>query len=143
MKNIGEALDALHIISHMFGSHSNPDSTEVLRKLRLLGYNDDASFHLLWYLIHIVYFELECVVNDAMNLLDQQGLDIESLLNISGSDFDSLISGVRDLYCMDEGIEVGGIKPSWKEHFKSRHRKSWVKILNKQSRSVPYFKKGL
>jgi len=142
MRDIGEAIDALHIISHMFGSHSAKDSTEVLRKLRLLEYKDEASFHLLWYLIHIVYFELECVVNDAMALLDQQGIDISTLLDIDDSDFDSFTSAVRDLYCMGEDVDIGGIKHSWKEHFKSRHRKTWVKILNSQSRSIPYFEKG-
>ena len=60
MMDINEALNALHIISHMFGDLDNYTSEDVLRKLKAIGYSADAGFHLLWYLIHVVYTEATC-----------------------------------------------------------------------------------
>jgi len=141
MKDVNEALNALHIISHMFGDLNNYNSQDVLRKLNLLGYSDDAGFHLLWYLIHVIYTELEEVVGGAVDYLSDYEIEIQDVLFEEKPN--PFVEAVKLLYCMDEDIDLGGIKPSWQKHFKARYRKLWRKLINRHDSSVPYWNKIL
>ena len=55
MVDVNTALESLHIMSSMMVDPRNRGGHEVLEKLRLLGFTDETSFYLLWYVLCVSY----------------------------------------------------------------------------------------
>ena len=141
MVDVNTALESLHIISNMMVDPRNRGGHEVLEKLRLLGFTDETSFYLLWYVLCVSYHELESVTDQAFTIMSLSDIPIEQLLVDEAIDNPSLSEAIRTLLFNEEDIAFGELRESWKQHFKARYKKYWRKYLDGHPKSIPYYEK--
>ena len=141
MVDVNTALESLHIMSSMMVDPRNRGGHEVLEKLRLLGFTDETSFYLLWYVLCVSYHELESVTDQAYTVISELNIGIEQLLVDEAIENPSLSEAVRTLLFNEEDIAFGELRDSWKQHFKARYKKYWRKYLDGHPKSIPYYEK--
>tara|TARA_B110001454_G_scaffold109424_1_gene102826 strand:- start:1681 stop:2145 length:465 start_codon:yes stop_codon:yes gene_type:complete len=141
MMDVHTALESLHIISNMIVDPRVRGGHEILERLKLLGFSDETSFYLLWYVLCVSYHELESVTDQAYTVMSLLDIPIEQLLVDDEKQHPSLSEAVRTLLFNEEDIAFGELRPSWKQHFKARYKKYWRKYLDHHPRSVPYYEK--
>ena len=141
MMDVHTALESLHIISNMIVDPRVRGGHEILERLKLLGFSDETSFYLLWYVLCVSYHELESVTDQAYSVMSLLDIPIEQLLVDEESEHPSLSEAVRTLLFNEEDIAFGELRASWKQHFKARYKKYWRKYLDYHPRSMPYYEK--
>ena len=141
MVDVNTALESLHIISNMMVDPRNRGGHEVLEKLRLLGFTDETSFYLLWYVLCVSYHELESVTDQAYTIMSLLDIPIEQLLVDEEKEHPSLSEAIRTLLFNEEDIAFGELRGSWKQHFKARYKKYWRRYLEGHPKSIPYYEK--
>ena len=141
MMDVNTALESLHIMSSMMVDPRNRGGHEVLERLRLLGFTDETSFYLLWYVLCVSYHELESVTDQAYTIISELNIGIEQLLVDEAIENPSLSEAVRTLLFNEEDIAFGELRESWKQHFKARYKKYWRKYLDGHPKSIPYYEK--
>jgi len=141
MVDVNTALESLHIMSSMMVDPRNRGGHEVLEKLRLLGFTDETSFYLLWYVLCVSYHELESVTDQAYTVISELNIGIEQLLVDEAIENPSLSEAVRTLLFNEEDIAFGELRESWKQHFKARYKKYWRRYLDGHPKSIPYYEK--
>ena len=141
MVDVHTALESLHIISNMMVDPRNRGGHEVLERLRLLGFEDETSFYLLWYVLCVSYHELESVTDQAYTVISELNIGIEQLLVDEAIENPSLSEAVRTLLFNEEDIAFGELRESWKQHFKARYKKYWRRYLDGHPKSIPYYEK--
>ena len=139
MVDVHTALESLHIISNMMVDPRNRGGHEVLEKLRLLGFEDETSFYLLWYVLCVAYHELESVTDQAYTIISELDIGIERLLIEEAEQSPSLSEAIRTLLFNEEDIAFGELRESWKQHFKARYKKYWRRYLDSHPKSIPYY----
>ena len=138
MVDVTNAINVLHVISHMIGHPKNKGGNDVLKRLQKLGFSDETSFYLLWYALCVLYQEVEDMTAESLAIMQSLGGEIEDVFDNSES-FPSLSEALRTVVFMDEESYFGEMKLSWKDHWKARYMKYWRKYLDNQDSSVPYF----
>ena len=141
MVDVNTALESLHIMSSMMVDPRNRGCHDVLEKLRLLGFTDQTSFYLLWYVLCVSYHELESVTDQAYTVISELNIGIEQLLVDEAIENPSLSEAVRTLLFNEEDIAFGELRESWKQHFKARYKKYWRRYLDGHPKSIPYYEK--
>jgi hypothetical protein len=139
MVDVTNAINVLHIISHMIGNPKNRGGNDVLKRLQVLGFSDETSFYLLWFALCVIYQEVEDITGEALTVVQSLGGEIQDIFEHSES-FPSFSEALRTVAFMEEENHFGDMKSSWKDHWKARYMKYWRKYLDSQDSSVPYFK---
>jgi len=137
MLDVQTAISSLHIISSMIASEKSRGSQDVLEKLRILGYSDETSFYLLWYVMCVLYQELEDITEESFNIVEKYGARIEDLL--VDEDIPAFAESLRMILFSEDSNTLGDMKRSWREHWGVRYRKHFAKKLDNYPTHIPYY----
>ena len=135
--NTNDALSSMHIISNMIGSERNRNARDILKKLRVLGFSDETSFYLLWYVMCVLYQELEDITEESFNIVEKYGARIEDLL--VDEDIPAFAESLRMILFSEDSDTLGDMKRSWREHWGVRYRKHFAKKLDNYPTHIPYY----
>ena len=85
MVDVTNAINVLHVISHMIGHPKNKGGNDVLKRLQKLGFSDETSFYLLWYALCVLYQEVEDMTAESLAIMQSLGGEIEDVFDNSES----------------------------------------------------------